>query len=97
MVTRRTIGLNGGRYTFRKEIGGELLDVRFLVKEKVTLGLFELERSSAESNPPGPPEDKAQAVIFQSRVGYVTYHALNITNSSYNILTIRSKNVHARR
>ena len=24
-----------GRYTFRKEIGGELLDLRFFVKEKV--------------------------------------------------------------
>ena len=43
MVTRRTIGLNGGRYTFREEIGGELLDVRLLVKEKVILGLFELD------------------------------------------------------
>ena len=35
--------MNVGRYAFRKEVSGELLDVRFLVKEKMILGLFELD------------------------------------------------------
>ena len=35
--------MNVGRYAFRKEVGGELLDVRLLVKEKMILGLFELD------------------------------------------------------
>ena len=35
--------MNVGRYAFRKEVGGELLDVCLLVKEKMILGLFELD------------------------------------------------------